>query len=170
MKIKRDRWGGRICKHNRAQSSCKECGGKRICPHNRIRYTCKECGGKGICGHGRRRSHCKECGGFLTLAQEMYNAAKHRSKKDNHPFNIMVGDIVELIGIGICPVLGTPYNLTFRKVADTSASLDKFIPSLGYAKGNCAVISNLANSIKRNATMEQVYCVANWMKLHEFKQ
>lgn len=37
-----------------------------------------------------------------------------------------------------------------------SPSLDKIIPSLGYAKGNIWVISYRANTIKNNCTFEEI--------------
>lgn len=98
------------------------------------------------------------------MAKEMYRKAKERAAKRNLPFNISVEDILELIGDGICPVLGIRYDLTSRKVTDASANLDRFIAELGYTKENCAVISKLANSIKTNGTTEQVLRVWMWMK------
>ena len=57
------RWLGTYfsCKHGRARSKCKECGGSSICEHGRVRSQCKECGGSQICEHGRQRSQCKDC-------------------------------------------------------------------------------------------------------------
>jgi len=61
--VKRDKWGKRLCEHNRVKTKCKECGGSSICEHGRIRSRCKECGGSSICKHNIIRSICKECGG-----------------------------------------------------------------------------------------------------------
>ena len=52
---------GKIRKHARQRSTCKECGGASICQHARRRSECKECGGGSICQHARRRSRCKTC-------------------------------------------------------------------------------------------------------------
>jgi hypothetical protein len=155
--------GSQICEHSRVRRACRECSGVSFCKHRTIRNRCKECGGGSICEHDRVRGVCKECGGFLTLAKLMHSHAKKRANKSGVPFNIAVNDILVLIGDGVCPVLGTPYNLSLRAASDVSASLDKFIPSLGYIKGNCFVMSKLANTIKTNATTEQVGRVAEWM-------
>jgi hypothetical protein len=80
------------------------------------------------------------------------------------PFTITQDDIRELFGDGICPVLGIRYTWSGRTVEDSSPSLDRFIPELGYTKENCTVISNLANRIKNNATFTQIEQVANWMR------
>lgn len=65
----------------------------------------------------------------------------------------------------VCPVLGIP--LMFAEggsPTDNSPSLDKFIPELGYVKGNVAVISMKANRMKSNATVEDVERLLNWMR------
>jgi hypothetical protein len=139
-----------------------------VCVHKHKRSTCKdiECSG---CVHKRVRYLCAECGGFPVLAQRMHVRAKERAKKQDVPFNITCQDILELIGDGVCPVFGTTYPLNSRKLCKESASLDKFVPELGYVRGNCAVISWLANAIKTDATAEQVRRVANWMDSVEAK-
>lgn len=45
---------------------------------------------------------------------------------------------------------------THAKRCPVSPSLDKIIPSLGYAKGNIWVISYRANTIKNNCTFEEI--------------
>jgi hypothetical protein len=94
----------------------------------------------------------------------MWKTAKERSKKENLPFTITVGDILDLIGDGRCPILGIPYNLNAKRAGDDSASLDKFYPSLGYTRENCTVISNKANRIKSNASVKEVQQVVDWMQ------
>ncbi len=98
------------------------------------------------------------------IASLMYKGAKARAKKDDLPFTITKEDILKLIGDGVCPVLKVPYDLTSNKITDRTFNLDRFIPSLGYTKENCVVMSSLANRIKSNATTEQVCRVAAWMK------
>src|SRR5206468_5671670 len=124
-----------------------QCGGSQICEHNKVRSVCNFCGGGSICKHERIRSRCRQCGGLSTLANEMLKGARRRAKRGNLPFRIAIEDVLELIGDGFCPILGTRYNLYSSKITDDSATLDKFIPELGYVKGNCAVISSLANRI-----------------------
>lgn len=139
------------CKNTKKWESYCECGSPRC--------------GRSICKHHRVRSQCKECGGFPVLARQMFKAARARARKHNQLFNITVSDILTMIGDGTCPVFGTRYNLRSHKGSTkTSASLDRFIPSKGYTKNNCLVISQLANLIKANATADQVQQVANWMQ------
>ena len=54
----------------------------------------------------------------------------------------------------VCPVLGIPLDQDPKgkgERSDNSPSLDKFIPSLGYVKGNIHIISWRANHLKNDA-------------------
>lgn len=88
--------------------------------------------------------------------------ARKRAKEKNIPFNITPEDIFIP---EFCPALGIKLKRGLGPTEDSSPSLDRFIPSLGYAKGNVTVISHKANTIKNNASVEEVEKVANWMKL-----
>lgn len=90
---------------------------------------------------------------------------KTEAKKQNVVFEIDKEYALSIAG-DICPVLGMPLSWCERKgkATDNSPSLDKFDPKLGYVPGNVAWISFLANTIKSNATVEQIESVANWMR------
>jgi len=62
-----------------------------------------------------------------------------------------------------CPVLGWELDYTGTD-PQRGWSIDKFDPALGYVPGNVTIISRLANTIKSNATIEQVEQVAAWMR------
>lgn len=63
-----------------------------------------------------------------------------------------------------CPVLGTEMVLQQGLGRRPEApSLDKIRPSLGYVRGNVAIISNRANMIKSDATADEVLKVATWL-------
>lgn len=63
-----------------------------------------------------------------------------------------------------CPVLGLELDYTRRrKSRDTrpnSPSFDRVNPNLGYVPGNVIIVSHLANTIKSNATVDQLERVA----------
>ena len=176
--------GSQICEHNYYRTSCKQCrnlDGSAICEHNVVRYQCVKCHGKGICEHNRQRSACKDCdgyqlcehkfradkcricGGFKVWAKNMFNNLKCRAKKSDIPFDLDVPWIEERLKQG-CPVFKSPFKLETPHVGDFSATVDKFIPKLGYIKTNCFIISGIANRIKNSATTEQVKAVLNWME------
>lgn len=96
--------------------------------------------------------------------QEKYllQNAKSRSKKYNTALDITVEDIVIPTH---CPYLGIKLE-PFTEWS--SPSLDKIKPELGYVKGNVQVISNLANTMKSSATLDQLVVFAeNVLKLHK---
>jgi hypothetical protein len=94
----------------------------------------------------------------------MRASARRRAKRDGLPFNLSNKDIYKLLQGGVCPVLGLPFNFHSHKMTDASATLDKFVPALGYVRGNCFVISALANRLKGSATPEQLFRVAYWVE------
>lgn len=158
--------GSSICLHDKVRSVCKDCGGGSICIHSRVRSVCADCGGSSICKHNKRRLSCKVCIGFPRLAQTMLWTAKKRAAKKGLPFNLSKEDVLKLIGDGICPVFGTQYYMA-SGLSGTSASLDRQKPELGYVKGNCSVISYRANTIKQDATADEVQRVADWIRQKE---
>jgi hypothetical protein len=112
---------------------------------------------------------CKECGGFSVLAKTLYKHAKYRAAKDKIPFLISEDEILELIGSGVCPVLGIVYDLGSRTTSDKCASLEKFHPEKGYVDGNCFVISYRANRLKSDATLDELRKVVSWVEEQENK-
>ena len=91
----------------------------------------------------------------------MFNAAKKRAKKQNFPFDITLEDIVVP---ELCPVLGIELVFNIKISQDNSPTLDKIIPELGYVKGNIAVISKRANTIKNNATIKEIEMLMEWLR------
>ena len=91
----------------------------------------------------------------------LFEGAKARAKRGNIPFNITRDDIVLP---EYCPILGLKLKVNQGKVCDSSYSLDRIIPELGYVQGNVQVISKLANQIKSNATTDQIGLVYFYMK------
>ena len=88
----------------------------------------------------------------------MLRAAKQRSKKRNIYFNITIDDIKMK---NKCPILGTPFKVG-RENWQNSPSLDRIDNRRGYEKGNVIVVSLMANSIKNQATPEQIKKVGNF--------
>lgn len=83
---------------------------------------------------------------------------KKRTKKSNVEFNLNLEDIPEIPEY--CPVLGI--KIIANKLPgplDSSPSLDRINPKLGYIKGNVRIISNRANRIKSDATLEELKLV-----------
>ncbi len=97
--------------------------------------------------------------------RKMFTQAKGRAKKTGREFSITFDDILPLPDV--CPVLGIPLRKG-EKTGDPNAySLDRIDNTKGYIPGNVAVISFRANMLKRDATPNEVYALAAWLKRHE---
>lgn len=91
----------------------------------------------------------------------LWHDARRRAKLIKVPFTITVEDIKVTEK---CPVLGIPLFSGFRKMCDNSLTLDRIIPERGYVPGNICVMSNKANRIKNDGTIEEHMKVVDWMK------
>lgn len=97
------------------------------------------------------------------VAVKMVRAAKARAAKAGVPFSITADDITIP---QLCPVLSIPLIVGATQASDNSPSLDRVIPLLGYVPGNVLVISNRANRIKNNATIQELLLVAEFFRQH----
>ena len=104
----------------------------------------------------------------------LWNAAKQRAKRQGIPFDLSPLDLKKLGIPEVCPVLGIPINQSpgdgTGERNDNSPSLDKFIPSLGYVKGNVHVISWRANRIKSDGSPEEWEKIAEWCQQEDVKR
>ena len=98
------------------------------------------------------------------LKRYLFNKAKTRAKKFEREFNITIEDI-QLPEY--CPVLGIKLEVSDRRPSDNSYSLDRIDSNKGYVKGNVQVISHRANSLKSNATLEELKKLVEWMEKQE---
>jgi len=96
-----------------------------------------------------------------TLEYRMFEAAKRRAKAKGLPFNIEITDIVIPER---CPLLDIPLQDCKGTAGDSSPSLDRLLPHLGYIKGNILVISHRANQIKNCASVDELMLLTD--RLH----
>jgi len=97
----------------------------------------------------------------------MWTGARSRAKKKKLPFNLSLEDIVVP---DVCPVLGLCLETQKEQPSDCSPSLDRMVPDLGYIKGNVKVISKRANTLKSNATIEELEKVLKYLREIEGQQ
>jgi hypothetical protein len=88
------------------------------------------------------------------------NGVKKRAKQKGLDFDITVADVIPP---EFCPVLGLKLERGKGTTLPNSPSVDRIDPSKGYTKENIQVISQLANSMKQNATPEQLLMFADWI-------
>ena len=85
----------------------------------------------------------------------MWSRAKYRAAQKGREFIITKEDIVIPER---CPLLGIPLVCHRGKGSQqgNSPSLDRIDPTKGYIKGNVWVISNRANTLKNDATLQEL--------------
>jgi len=85
--------------------------------------------------------------------------AKGRAKRLGLPFNLTRSDVSIP---DVCPVLGIPLRVNHGKCGADSPSLDRIVPELGYVVGNVAVISHRANTIKNDASPDELRAILRY--------
>jgi hypothetical protein len=144
----------------------KSCG----CYKTRDKDVLKNCRHCGEISYRRNQNGCyasvcekcfnKQSSDSRSPSLYMLCQARTRAKKSGIPFSIEEKDIVVP---EFCPILGLRLERGTMKQRDSSPSLDKIIPELGYVPGNVAVISHLANRIKNTGSAEDHRKIADWM-------
>lgn len=79
--------------------------------------------------------------------------SKSRAKKMSLAFDLTLDDIKIP---EVCPLLGIPLFSSGGIIIDNSPSLDRIDSSKGYVKENVWVISHKANTMKSDATLEEL--------------
>jgi hypothetical protein len=92
----------------------------------------------------------------------LLRSARGRAKKEGCPFNLVAADIVIPT---VCPFLGIPLRINDGRVGPDSPSLDRIDPTLGYVRGNVHVISHRANTIKSDASLEELQRIVAYLEI-----
>jgi len=94
---------------------------------------------------------------------QAWQASQRRAKRKKLEHSITLLQVLKLYPKDDkCPVFKTP--LIFGGgLNEFSPSLDRINNLRGYIKGNVQWISARANSLKRDATAEELYTLANWI-------
>jgi hypothetical protein len=88
----------------------------------------------------------------------MFSACRSRCKKKGIKFAMTMDDLRPLPAV--CPVLGIPMRHNVGGARHNSYSIDRIVPERGYVAGNIRIISYRANTIKTNATPDELRKVA----------
>jgi hypothetical protein len=121
----------------------------------------KSCGCLQVNMGGRNETHGQSKNGQLTPEYCLWLKAKRRARDKEVPFNITLDDIVIPTH---CPLLGIPLILDVKHNPN-SPSVDEVVPGLGYVPGNFQIISWRANTIKNDATLEELQTLTANLKL-----
>ena len=124
--------------------------------------------------------YCKECNKvkssnkYKELSEDhewklkqTLRASKNRAKAKGLEHTLTLDDIKDLYPLdGRCPVFG--FELTWGNPRWSSPSLDRIDSTKGYTYDNCQVISNKANVIKNDASLEELELLVNYLKENGF--
>lgn len=112
----------------------------------------------------RRRVQSRKPKGSRRTERDFVRGVLHtiktRSARKNIPYNITEKDISIP---EVCPVFGIALKWG-DKLSDSTPSVDRMVPSIGYVKGNCKVISMRANRLKNNASLEEMKRLVEYME------
>lgn len=111
----------------------------------------------------KRRQEAERARRISDPRRLMLSRAKRRAKLFNLPFALVIADIIVPRR---CPVLGLTLMVGERRSGACSPSLDRIDPRRGYVRDNIAVISQRANQIKNEATLEDLHAVLRWVERH----
>lgn len=102
-----------------------------------------------------------------SFEQKLFYRTKNRAKKLNKTFNIELKDIIIP---KMCPYLNVPLTqIKGRGKTDFNPSIDRIDNEVGYVKGNIRIISNLANSMKRDDSNDLLIDFAKGVfRLHKY--
>jgi hypothetical protein len=166
----------KMCTRARRSEPYKTC--RLIAKVNDGKFLCPDCGvwkpltpefwhADKRSSSGYRMDRCSQCANEYharrrrrELVVYMLTAARARANRSGVPFDLMPGDI--LIP-EVCPILGIPLAIGAKKAGPCSPSLDRIKPGLGYVPGNIQVISSRANTLKRDATPQELLAFADWV-------
>lgn len=101
----------------------------------------------------------------LTIMNFMYNRARASARQRGIEFNI---DRIDIVLVDKCPLLKVPLEYGDLENGDAAhrPSLDRIDNTKGYVKGNVQVVSLRANTLKRDATLEELARMGEWAEAH----
>jgi len=94
-------------------------------------------------------------------ARRMLHDVKAKAKRLGMQFDLELADIVIPKK---CPVLGIPLKQSLDYKTPNSPSLDRFDNTKGYTKDNVRVISDRANTLKRDGTLAEFEAIVAYLK------
>lgn len=91
----------------------------------------------------------------------LWQQAQSRARKNGIPFDLVPTDIEVPLR---CPALGIPLAPGRGRAQPSSPTLDRVDNVRGYVAGNVQCISWRANAIKKNASLDELEKIVEWMR------
>lgn len=104
---------------------------------------------------------CEVCYQFWRKDRTLHRT-RYRAKKAGIPHTLNHSNLPD--PPSTCPALGIPLEWGLgANGRNDSPSLDRIVPELGYVPGNVVWISMQANRVKQDATVDELYRLADWL-------
>jgi hypothetical protein len=116
-------------------------------------WSCKECRSKALEQSVARRRNASPFG--FALKQLRRNAKTRKLE-----FDLTIEDFLPLPTH--CPVLGVDLDYSGGG-GPNAASIDRTKCNMGYVRGNCVIMSRRANTLKSDATVDELRRVLHYM-------
>jgi len=90
-------------------------------------------------------------------------ASKERARRKNIENTLTLEELISIYPEdNFCPILGIKLSWGFPK--ESSPSLDRIDNTKGYFLENCQIISNRANELKSDASLQELELLVNYLK------
>lgn len=124
-------------------------------PSQGIRERCKSCSAeKARKERERRKNNWK-----YKPTLHMLNNSKQRAKAAGLEHTLTINDIIIP---DYCPVLGIKLETGNRREKYNSPSIDRIDNKKGYTNNNIIIVSNRANILKKDATLDELVMIGNF--------
>lgn len=94
--------------------------------------------------------------------KQIYNQLKASAKKRGIEFDLDLNDLNGLSFPLTCPIFDIKLEYNRGRAKDNSFSVDRRDSTLGYTIDNIVVVSNRANKLKSDATVDELLRLANF--------
>ena len=132
-------------------------------PSQGIRPRCKSCSAqKALKEKENRKNNWK-----YKPSLHMLNNSKQRAKATGRENTLVLDDIVIP---DFCPVLGIKLETGDRKTHGNAPSIDRIDNSKGYTKENIMIISDRANKLKKDASIDELIMIGKFYQKLKEKQ
>jgi hypothetical protein len=92
----------------------------------------------------------------------LYNSLKGSAKRRGIPFELTMSDLNNVSFPLTCPILGIPLQFNNDCAKDNSYSFDRISSEKGYSIDNIIIVSNRVNTLKSNATIDEMRKIADF--------
>lgn len=90
---------------------------------------------------------------WKTYKRRILDSARSRAKEKNLPFSLVLEDIKIP---KFCPIFGIKLERPFKGRTGNAPSLDRIDNTKGYTKDNIIIVSNRANRLKSDSTINEL--------------